>query len=107
MFFKFMFFLCCKNFVKIGVSSNTFRVKHAIIHNKKSSGYDERNNTEQKNTTHLSNIHEFFAKKKILDILKDDKVSLYTKVLLVKDTTVKPYNLFAGGLMNDFDFPDF
>jgi hypothetical protein len=106
MFLKLMFFLCCKNFVKIGVSSNTFRV-NAIIHNKKSSGYDERNNTEKKNTTQMSNIHEFFAKKKILDILKDDNVSLYTKVILVKDNSVKPYNLFAGGLMNDFDFPDF
>jgi len=106
MFLKFMFFFCCKNFVKIGVNSNTFRETFSSIHNKKSSGYDERYN-ETYNTTQMSNIHQFFAKKKILDILKDEKVSLYTKVLLVKDNNVKPYNLFAGGLMNDFDFPEF
>ena len=50
---------------------------------------------------------KYFEKKKVIDILKNENISIYTKLLLVKYATIKPYNLFAGGLMNDFDFEDF
>ena len=27
-----------------------------------------------------------------------------TKIFLLNDNTIKPHNIFAGGLMRDFDF---
>ena len=42
--------------------------------------------------------------KKLLDILENDKISINTKLNLLEDNTIKPINLTAGGLMDDFNF---
>ena len=115
MFLKIMYLLCCGKIFKTIIFSNTFSRHNNIIINginsKKSSGYDERysvNNTYNNiNSTQLGNIVQFFDKKKLLNILEDDNVSLYTKIILLKNNNIKKSSLFAGGLLNQFDFPDF
>ena len=91
-------FLLTENLNTLSVVSNKY--------SKKSSGYDERfplNNTNSDNKE-LYNIASYLGKKKLLDILQNENVSLMTKIFLLNDNTIKPHNIFAGGLMRDFDF---
>ena len=80
---------------------------HVISNNLKESsgGYDKRfplNNTKS-NNIELYNIAILLEKKKLLDILQNEKVSLLTKIFLLNDNTIKPHNIFAGNLMSDFE----
>jgi hypothetical protein len=59
---------------------------------------------ESKEQDKLYKIYDHFENKKILDILENENVSLTTKLLLLQDNRIKSPNLFAGGLMKDFDF---
>ena len=87
-------------------------VLSAIPHESKSNnlkessgGYDKRfplNNTKS-NNIELYNIAILLEKKKLLDILQNEKVSLLTKIFLLNDNTIKPHNIFAGNLMSDFE----
>jgi hypothetical protein len=57
----------------------------------------------------LTNINENFYKKRVLEILQDDKISLIEKMnvlnrYLLYVHTDPPVNLFAGGLLDDWDF---
>ena len=104
--FLIILLFCVKNygdrFLKINeINSNT-------LNEKNNSGYDERFGNN-KNISEIFYIKELFAKKKLLDILNNDNISIYTKLIILNDKGIKPYNLFAGGLMYnfDFDFEDF
>jgi hypothetical protein len=73
---------------------------------KKTSGNDERYPSEKNETEILSQLYklrENIEKKHLLDILKNDKVSIYTKLSLVKDNSIQQSNINAGGLNNEFD----
>tara|TARA_B100000424_G_C22865494_1_gene461015 strand:- start:356 stop:727 length:372 start_codon:yes stop_codon:yes gene_type:complete len=57
----------------------------------------------------LTNINENFYKKRVLETLQDDKISLIEKMnvlnrYLLYVHTEPPVNLFAGGLLDDWDF---
>jgi hypothetical protein len=74
---------------------------------KVSSGNDERYETIKNDTEiqiQLYNLSRNIEKKKLLDILQDDKVSINIKIQLLKDNSIKQANLKAGGLSDDFDF---
>ena len=116
-----MMFLMSKLFVLFCIEKNN-KINFSITENlntlyvipnksvlKKSSGYDERyplNNTNSDNIK-LYNIARYFEKKKLLDILENENVALTIKIFLLNDNTIKPNNIFAGGLMRDFDFDNF
>jgi len=59
---------------------------------------------ETTNEAQMNNIYINHEKKKLLDILQNDKVSINIKLNLLHDNTIKPINLTAGGLMDDFKF---
>ena len=68
-------------------------------------GNDERYPiNETTNQTQLYNICKNYEKKKLLDVLQNDKISINTKLDLLHDNSVKPINLTAGGLMDNFNF---
>lgn len=74
---------------------------------KKTSGNDERYDSDKNETEILSQLYklgENIEKKKLLDILKNDKVSIYTKLSLVEDNSFHQSNINAGGLNNEFEF---
>ena len=56
------------------------------------------------NEIQLYNIYKIHENKKLLDIIENDKISINTKLNLLEDNTIKPINLTAGGLMDDFNF---
>ena len=68
-------------------------------------GNDERYPiNETNNDVEIYNIYKNHENKKLLDILKNDKISINTKLNLLEDSTIKPINLTAGSLMDDFNF---
>jgi hypothetical protein len=68
-------------------------------------GNDERYPiNETNNEAEIYNIYKNHENKKLLDILENDKISINTKLDLLQDNTIKPINLTAGGLMDDFNF---
>ena len=80
---------------------------NTYLNAKKTSGNDERYSSEKNETEirmQLYNLQEIFEKKRLLDILQDDKVSINIKIELLKDNSIKASNLKAGGLFNEFDF---
>ena len=103
-FFLLLFLLCIQN-KKLNLIQDisiTFQIKKE---NYKYDGYDYRNYKNETNEQiQLHKIQQHFQNKKLLDILKNENISFITKVLILNDNTIKPYNLFAGGLMKDFDF---
>jgi hypothetical protein len=69
------------------------------------SGNDERFPiNETTNEGQMNNIYINHEKKKLLDILQNDKVSINIKLNLLHDNNIKPINLTASGLMDDFNF---
>ena len=73
---------------------------------KKRSGNDERYSIERNETeikTQLVNFQQNLEKKRILEILQNEKISIHTKLDVLKDNSIQTYNLRAGGLINDFD----
>lgn len=102
--FLIIFLFCVKKY-----SDKIFTFKENtlnILNGKNNSGYDERFENN-KNISEIFYIKGLFEKKQLLDILKDDNVSIYTKITLLNNKEIKPYSLFAGDLMKDFDFEDF
>jgi hypothetical protein len=103
--FFFVLFLVCiqkNNLIILLNNSNTFeKNKNSYKYN----GCDHRNLTnENEEKIKLYKIHKLFQTKKILDVLKNENVSFVTKLLLLQDNRIKSSNIFAGGLMKDFDF---
>jgi hypothetical protein len=64
---------------------------------------DNKNETDNEKVT-LHKIYKHFQNKNLLDILKNENISLVTKILILNDNSIKKNNIFAGGLMKDFDF---
>jgi len=67
-------------------------------------GNDERYPINETNNEYIYNIYKNHENKKLLDILENDKISINTKLNLLQDSTIKPINLTAGSLMDDFNF---
>jgi hypothetical protein len=83
--------------------TNLFLLKKSNTY--KYNGFDQKyikNETEEQ--LKLQKIYTHFENKKLLNVLQNENISLNTKLLLLQENRVKPSNLFAGGLMNDFDF---
>jgi len=70
--------------------------------NIKFSGKDER--YPENEELELDKVYENIQNKKCLDILEDNNISIYKKLELLSDKSIKPSNLHAGGLMKDFEF---
>jgi hypothetical protein len=70
----------------------------------KFSGYDERYLDDEIIKTDPSNIFRHIENKIKLEILENKSVSIFDKLELVKDNHIKPSNIHAGGLMDDFNF---
>ncbi len=69
------------------------------------SGNDERYPVnETNNHIELNNIYRNNENKKLLDILQNNKISINTKLDLLNNNSIKPSNLMAGGLMDDYNF---
>lgn len=107
---KLLLLFCIEKYSKLNhlmtENLNTLYVSPNLYNSKKNHGYDERfplNNTNS-SKTELHKIANYFDKKRLLDILENENVSLFTKILLLNDNSIKSTNIFAGGLMNDFDF---
>ena len=90
---------------------NNYKNIHHEKNNYKYDGFDHRyiNFNETNNETYnekinLHKIYKHFQNKEILDILKNENISLITKVFILNDNNIKKYDIFAGGLMKDFDF---
>ena len=102
-FFILCFILYLKNYNRnnSNLSSNLKNTYYRIFN----TGNDERYPINEKNNeTQLYNIYKNFERKKLLDILENDKISINTKLSLLEDNSVKSNNLNAGGLMDDFNF---
>lgn len=99
--------LCFIIYFKKYINNNSYLLSTFSNTNYRSvySGNDERfpiNVTN--NATQINYIYINHEKKKLLDILQNDKISINTKLNLLEDNTIKPINLTAGGLMDDFNF---
>ena len=75
-------------------------------------GCDERYKNNSSPHDEVVKIQEYFEKQKLLKILEDDSINNKTKMnYLEKDIGLfnasKQFNLYAGGLMHEFDFMDF
>lgn len=57
--------------------------------------------------TSKKNIANIFERKRQLDYLKDPNVPIHMKMRLLDNRPIAPSNIFAGGLMTAFDFPEF
>jgi len=89
---------------KYGIQTYKTYKANVLFNNKqtKYTGYDYRPD----NNTHcydIRKIGKFIEKKKLLDILENKKIPIYNKYYLLHDNSIKPPNLKAGGLINDFD----
>lgn len=88
------------------------RVSRAYVHiqtykeYQKIDGNDHRplqTNTQQ-SAQQIYNIAKIFEKRKLLEQLQNPSVPVHMKMRRVEDRTIRPANIFAGGLMKDFDF---
>lgn len=70
--------------------------------NIKFSGKDER--YPEIEVVEQNKLYEHIQNKKYLDILQDNNISIYNKLEMLRDNSIKPPNLHAGGLMEDFEF---
>ena len=82
----------------------------------KCTGYDERypknitnDNTNNTNddgnqTYEIYKLLLLYDKKQLLDILENEKISINTKLELVKNNSIIAPNLSAGGLFRDWDY---
>ena len=101
------FLLCFVIYFKKYINNKSYLLSTFSNTNYRSvnSGNDERfpiNDTN--NEAQIINIYKNHEKKKLLDILQNDKISINIKLDLLEDNTIKPINLTAGGLMDDFNF---
>jgi len=77
----------------------------------KFSGIDFRYNSttpESEHTQEISKIRELFRKKEMIAVLSHPSVPIETKLRLIDDSrTNVASDIFAGGLMNQWDFDGF
>ena len=99
--------LCFIIYFKKYINNNSYLLSTFSNTNYRSvnSGNDERYPiNETNNEAEIYNIYKNHENKKLLDILQNDKISINIKLNLLEDNTIKPINLTAGGLMDDFNF---
>ena len=101
------FLLCFIIYFKKYINNNSYLLSTFSNTNYRSvnSGNDERypiNDTN--NEAEMYNIYKNHENKKLLDILQNDKISINIKLNLLEDNIIKPINLTAGGLMDEFNF---
>ena len=103
-----MFFLLCfVIYFKKYINNYSYLLSTISNTNHKSlnTGNDERYPiNETNNEVEIYNIYKNHQNKKLLDILENDKISINRKLDLLQDNNIKPINLTAGGLMDDFNF---
>jgi hypothetical protein len=94
--------------------SNHYNKNNVKFNSNSNDGYDHRFNpfsNERPNISEdenkLYNITLFFKKKYILDLLTDEKISIYIKIGILRENVIYSPNIYEGGLMKDFDFPPF
>lgn len=66
------------------------------------SGKDER--YPENEVVEVNKVYENIQNKKYLDILQDNTISIYNKLELLRDNSIKVCNLHAGRLMEEFEF---
>jgi hypothetical protein len=101
------FLLCFIIYFKKYINNNSYLLSSFSNNNYRSiyTGNDERYpNNVTINEVEMYNIYKNHENKRLLDILENDKVSINTKLNLLQDNTIKPINLTASGLMDDFNF---
>ena len=118
MFFTILLLLNFTRHIKkhLLVTKNFITFQERTVHNN-NTGEDRRFlnniNVTKNNITYeeeLYNIIILHKKKRLLDILQDDKVSIVTKCDLINSNSnsnsnnISTTNLFAGGLLKDWDF---
>ena len=99
--------LCFIIYFKKYINNNSYLLSSFSNTNHRSvyTGNDERYPiNETNNEVEIYNIYKNHEMKKLLDILENDKISINTKLDLLEDNAVKPINLTAGGLIDDFNF---
>ena len=99
--------LCFIIYYKKYINNNSYLLSTFSNTNYRSvyTGNDERYPiNETNNEVEIYNIYKNHENKNLLDILQNDKISINTKLDLLQDNTIKPINLTAGGLMDDFNF---
>jgi hypothetical protein len=77
------------------------------LHTKKTSGNDERYGTDFDETDIHEKIYilrKNLEKKRLLDILQNENISINSKLEELKDNRFTPPDIKSGGLFNDFDF---
>ena len=101
------FLLCFVIYFKKYINNNSYLLSTFSNTNYRSmnSGNDERFSiNDTNNEAQINNIYINQEKKKLLDILQNDKISINIKLNLLEDNIIKPINLTAGGLMDEFNF---
>ena len=99
--------LCFIIYFKKYINNNSYLLSTFSNTNYRSanSGNDERYPiNETNNEAQRYNIYINHENKKLLDILQNDKISINIKLNLLEDNIIKPINLTAGGLMDEFNF---
>jgi hypothetical protein len=89
-----------ENLLPINRNNDLLIKKNTTI---KFSGNDERY-LDEKIKTDPANIFRHIENKIKLDILQNKNVSILDKLELLRDDFIKPLNIHAGGLMDDFTF---
>jgi hypothetical protein len=91
-----------------GLSGISTRPKFDSYRNyTKTNGFDHRpKNTTSSNDANLFKISEFFKKKRTIDTLQNPNIPISEKMRLIDDEQYLPKatNIFAGGLMSDWEF---
>lgn len=84
-----------ENFYLINRSNNTELI----------SGTDLRfKNTTDLNHNEIYKIKTFFEKMYLLELLNNEKISIFEKIDLLDDKSIKPTDITAGGLYKNTDF---
>jgi len=97
------------NINNICSSSTDLPIKNRILFLKqvyklKHNGTDDRYPASENITEEEKhNIYKNYENKRKLDLLQNEYISIYDKLQLVEDNSIKPYNLAAGGLMDDYE----
>ena len=79
------------------------KVSKYQIH-KKTNGFDYRPCAKESSPLQVYRISKYFTKKRLLDTLQNQQISIHEKMRLLTNNELSPSNLFAGGLMKDFLF---
>jgi hypothetical protein len=98
------------NINNICSSSTDLPIKNRILFLKqvyklKHNGTDDRYPASENITEEEKyKMYKNYENKRKLDLLQNEYISIYNKLPLVEDNSIKPHNFAAGGLMDDYEF---